>query len=196
IGLEYLHLDVMDGVFVPNITFGQPVIKSLRKKCDMIFDVHLMITKPERYIDDFFKAGADIITVHYEATDNCRAVLENIRCKGIKSAVSIKPATPVSEIFGLLDCCDMVLIMSVEPGFGGQKFMPDMLDKVRLLKKQIAEMKLDTVIEIDGGIDMTNAAACINAGVDILVAGSSVFGKPDITAAAEGIIRAAKGKSI
>lgn len=192
-GIEYLHLDVMDGIFVPNISFGQPIIKSLRKKYDMIFDVHLMIVNPERYIDDFIAAGADIITIHYEATDNCKAVLDYIRSKGIKSAVSIKPKTPVSEIFGLLESCDMVLIMSVEPGFGGQKFMPEMLEKVRLLKKQIDSFKLDIDIEIDGGIDTTNAASCVEAGANILVAGSSIFGKPDIAIAVNEIMEASRG---
>jgi len=192
-GAEYLHLDVMDGVFVPNISFGQPLIKSLRKSCDMVFDVHLMITKPERYIDDFIDAGADIITIHSEATENCKSTLDYIKSKGVKSAVSVKPKTPISSIYNLLDCCDMVLIMSVEPGFGGQKFMPEMLEKVVELKKESALRRLDLDIEIDGGIDASNALSCVEAGVNILVAGSSIFGKPDITAATKEILEKATG---
>jgi ribulose-phosphate 3-epimerase len=193
-GAEYLHLDVMDGIFVPNISFGQPLVKSLRLGCGMIFDVHLMITEPERYIDDFISAGADIITIHAEATKDCRAVLDYIRSKGIKSAISVKPGTPVSEVFGLLESCDMVLVMSVEPGFGGQSFMPEALEKVRELKSFIGSKELDIDIEIDGGIDSTNAALCIEAGVNILVAGSSVFGNEDIAAAARDILESAKRK--
>lgn len=192
-GAEFLHLDVMDGIFVPNISFGQPLIKSLRKNCKMIFDVHLMITQPERYIDDFIEAGADIITIHSEATDKCKETLKYIRSKGIKNAVSVKPKTPINEIYNLLDFCDMVLIMSVEPGFGGQKFMPDMLEKVRELQKEISRRGLDIDIEIDGGIDASNAALCVKAGVNILVAGSSVFKKPDISAAVKEILSSAKG---
>ena len=195
-GAEYLHLDVMDGIFVPNISFGQPLIKSLRRSCDMVFDVHLMITKPERYIDDFIAAGADIITIHSEATENCCKVLKYIRSKGVKSAVSIKPKTPITDIYDLLEYCDMVLIMSVEPGFGGQSFMPDMLEKARELKREAESRNLEIDIEIDGGIDASNAALCVEAGVNILVAGSSVFGKEDIGAAAREIIRAAKGNDI
>ena len=191
-GAEYLHLDVMDGLFVPNISFGQPLIKSLRKSCDLVFDVHLMIVQPERYIDDFASAGADIITIHAESTDKCRETLQYIRSKGIKSAVSVKPKTHVSEIFGLLDDCDMVLIMSVEPGFGGQKFMPDMLSKVAALKEEITRRDLDIDIEIDGGIDASNAGLCVEAGVNVLVAGSSVFGKPDIVEAVKSILNAAE----
>ncbi|OGO88517.1 MAG: ribulose-phosphate 3-epimerase [Clostridiales bacterium GWF2_36_10] len=193
-GIDYLHLDVMDGVFVPNISFGQPLIKSIRSKSKMIFDVHLMITEPERYIDDFIAAGADFITIHSEATEECKSVLEHIRSKGVKSAISVKPKTPVSDVFGLLDYCDMVLIMSVEPGFGGQKFMFEMLDKVKQLKGEIDRLGLDIDIEIDGGIDSTNAALCVNAGVNILVAGSSVFGKTDVVAASYEILSSARGK--
>ena len=195
-GAEYLHLDVMDGIFVPNISFGQPLIKSLRRSCDMVFDVHLMITKPERYIDDFIAAGADIITIHSEATENCCKVLKYIRSKGVKSAVSIKPKTPITDIYDLLEYCDMVLIMSVEPGFGGQSFMPDMLEKARELKREAESRNLEIDIEIDGGIDASNAALCVEAGVNILVAGSSFFGKEDSGAAAGEIIRAAKGNDI
>lgn len=192
-GAQYLHLDVMDGIFVPNISFGQPLIKSLRKSCDLVFDVHLMIVQPERYIDDFVAAGADIITIHAESTDKCRETLAYIRSTGVKSAVSVKPKTPVSAVFDLLDYCDMVLIMSVEPGFGGQKFMPDMLEKAVELKAEITRRNLNIDIEMDGGIDASNARRCVDAGVNVLVAGSSVFGKSDIAAAVKSILNAAEG---
>ncbi len=191
-GAKYLHLDVMDGIFVPNISFGQPLIKSLRKSCDLVFDTHLMITKPERYIDDFISVGADIITIHAEATPACEQTLKDIQAKGIKSGVSVKPKTPIEDIYPLLPYCDMVLIMSVEPGFGGQSFMPDMLEKARILKDYIDSNNFDIDIEMDGGIDASNTPLCVAAGVNVLVAGSSVFGKEDIDKAVKDILKAAK----
>ena len=183
-GAEYLHLDVMDGMFVPNISFGIPVIASLRKVSSMFFDVHLMINEPIRYIDDFYKAGANLITVHVEACEDPASTLRKIRSLGLKSGLSIKPGTPVSEIEKYLDLCDLVLVMSVEPGFGGQKFMPIATQKIKELKDlRDARKDLSYEIEVDGGINGETALLCKDAGVDILVAGSSVFGNPDRRAA-------------
>ncbi len=189
-GAEYLHLDVMDGIFVPNISFGQPVVKSLRKCTDLVFDVHLMITDPIRYVEDFANAGADIITIHYEATDDCVAALKKIKALRKKTGISIKPKTEVDAIIPLLPLCDLVLVMTVEPGFGGQKFMADMLPKVRQLKDYADANGLDYEISIDGGVSAENARACVLAGANVLVAGSSVLGKSDIKQAAMDIIAA------
>lgn len=178
-GCEYLHLDVMDGMFVPNISFGAPVIRSLRKHCGLIFDTHLMITEPMRYIDDFHDAGSDIITIHYESCDDQRAVLEYIRSLGIKASISIKPKTPAFVLEPLLDRVDMVLVMSVEPGFGGQSFMPETLASVRALKEMRDARRLGFEIEIDGGINERNARDVIAAGVDVIVAGSAIFRADD-----------------
>ncbi|MDD3401906.1 MAG: ribulose-phosphate 3-epimerase [Hespellia sp.] len=175
-GAEYLHFDVMDGMFVPNISFGAPVLKSIQGHTKQVLDVHLMVTEPIRYIEVFAKAGADIITVHAEACQDLQATVAAIRRQGVKAGVTIKPATPVAAIAPVLDQVDMVLIMSVEPGFGGQKFMPESLDKVRELKKMIDEKNLSVDIEIDGGVTVDNAAEIAEAGVNVFVAGSSVFG--------------------
>lgn len=182
-GAEWLHLDVMDGIFVPNISFGIPVIQSLKKVSSLFFDVHLMIEEPGRYISDFVKAGADLITVHAEACRDIAATLSAIRAAGVKAGLSIKPGTDAEDIYPYLGLCDLVLVMSVEPGFGGQKFMPSSLDKVRKLRKKIDAEGLDTLIEIDGGICADNAFAVTKAGTDVLVAGSAVFGKADYAAA-------------
>lgn len=187
-GAEYVHLDVMDGLFVPNISFGMPVIKSLRKCTDLFFDVHLMIDRPERYISDYAAAGAELITFHYEATEDSRAVLEQIRSHSVKAAISVKPGTPVEVLFDLLPLCDMVLIMTVEPGFGGQKFMADMLSKVRKLAAEREKQHLDFDIQVDGGVGKGNARECVEAGANILVAGSSVMGQPDLRAAAAEVL--------
>ena len=173
---EWVHIDVMDGVFVPNISFGFPIVKSVRKATDKVFDVHLMIVEPEKYVKRFVEAGANYVTFHHEACANPRATIAEIRSVGAKAGVSIKPATPVEAIFDYLGEVDMVLVMSVEPGFGGQSFMPHSLDKVRALRKEITEKGYNCLIEIDGGISTKNAREVFDAGVDVVVAGSSVFG--------------------
>jgi ribulose-phosphate 3-epimerase len=174
-GVEYLHIDVMDGEFVPNITIGAPVVKAIRKCSKLVFDVHLMIIKPERHIEDFAKAGADIITIHSEATDNLGAVLEQIKKLGVKPSVSVKPNTPVETIFPYLEGLDMVLIMTVEPGFGGQSFIVQMHDKIKKLRAEIDRRGLQTEIEIDGGANLSNIKEIIKSGVDVVVAGSAIF---------------------
>lgn len=177
-GAEYLHLDVMDGMFVPNISFGIPVIKSIRKITSMVFDVHLMINEPERYIDDFADAGADIITFHYEATDKPELCIKKIREAGKKVGISINPATPVEVLSGLLDDVDMVLLMSVNPGFGGQKYIPEVTGKIFELKALAEGRFLD--IEVDGGINKENVEDVLSAGANVIVIGSAIFGQEDI----------------
>ena len=180
-GAKYLHLDVMDGIFVPNITFGAPVISALRKHSDMIFDVHLMIDRPERYIDDFAKSGADIITIHLESTDKVSETLSYIRSKGIKAAISVKPNTPIEEVFPYLDTLDMVLIMTVEPGFGGQKLIPETLEKIRDLREYCDKNGYNIDIEVDGGIGPDNVGLLTSNGANVIVAGSAIFKADDYT---------------
>jgi ribulose-phosphate 3-epimerase len=179
-GADYVHIDVMDGQFVPNITIGPVVIKNLKKITKLTLDVHLMIVKPENFIQDFRNAGADIITVHYETSNHLDRLIHQIKASGAKAGVSINPATPVENLFPVLNMADVVLIMSVNPGFGGQKFIPYTLDKVKALKEKITELGLNTLIEIDGGVTVENAKEIVKAGVDILVAGSTVFGSDNI----------------
>lgn len=178
-GADYIHVDVMDGHFVPNISFGAPVMKSLKGKTAMPFDVHLMIEDPDRYIEDFITDQTAYITVHQEACVHLLRTVQHIKAMGVKAGVSINPATPVSMLSCILDDVDLVLIMSVNPGFGGQKFIPGALDKVRELAELRARRGLEFAIEIDGGVSLDNAAQVMAAGVDIAVAGSAVFGADD-----------------
>ena len=174
-GAEYVHLDVMDGVFVPNISFGIPIIEAARRVTDAVLDVHLMITEPEKYIEQFAKAGADIIVFHYEATNNHKEVIDKIHSLGKKAGMSIKPGTPVFVLEPFINSLDLVLVMSVEPGFGGQKLIPETLVKVSEVKEMRTILGADCEIEIDGGITVENAHLAIEAGVDVIVAGSAVF---------------------
>lgn len=174
-GVDLLHIDVMDGHFVPNITIGPLVLESLKGKTRLPFDVHLMIENPDRYISDFVKAGADIITVHVEACHHIHRTIQSIKVHGIKAAVSLNPGTPLNSIEYILDDLDMVLIMSVNPGFGGQKFIPSALEKIRFLKQMIREKNLAIDIEVDGGIKLDNAREVVQAGANVLVAGSAIF---------------------
>ena len=174
-GAEYLHLDIMDGAFVPNISYGPDLVSSIRKCTGMIFDVHLMIRRPERYIDRFVKAGADIITVHYEACENPLSVINMIHSYEMKAGIAISPNTPVDVLLPIIKHVDMVLIMTVEPGFGGQSLIPDCLDKVRALRKYCSERGIDLDIEVDGGINAENVSLCTSAGANIIVAGSAIF---------------------
>lgn len=182
-GAEYIHLDVMDGQFVPNISFGVPVISAVRKCTSAVFDVHLMIVEPERYIDDFIKAGADLITIHYESCKDPLSALRYIRSKGVRSAVAIKPATDVSVVYPLLNEVDMVLIMTVEPGFGGQKLIPYTIDKVRELKQYMDTNGHTVDIQVDGGITTENLPELLKAGANVIVAGSAIFKAEDPAAA-------------
>ena len=182
-GADLAHVDVMDGHFVPNLTIGAPVVKALKKASDIPLDVHLMISDPARYIEDFAKAGSEIITIHLECDSDIRATLEKIRSFGIKAGLSIKPKTPVDAICEYIDVCDLILIMSVEPGFGGQKFMPESIERLRAARAIIDRSNPACVLEIDGGVSPSNSTSIIEAGADILVAGSAVFGAEDMAEA-------------
>ena len=177
--IEVLHLDVMDGMFVPSISFGMPVISSLRKSVDFFFDVHMMVENPERYIEDFYNSGADGITIHFEACKHIDRCISQIKSLGLRSGISINPATPVSLLENIVSEVDMVLIMSVNPGFGGQKFIPYSLDKIKVLSKMREKKNPKLLIQVDGGVGVDNIKALSDAGVDEFVAGSSVF-KGDI----------------
>ena len=175
-GANYLHLDVMDGAFVPNISFGAPVIAALRPKSKLIFDVHLMINEPIRYLNDFIKAGADIITFHLEACSDPKKMIREIHDREVKCGLAISPATPVEQIIPYLADIDMALIMTVVPGFGGQSFMPEMMDKVRTVRRYAESQNLKLDIQVDGGLKPENVGIVTAAGANIIVAGSSVFG--------------------
>lgn len=179
-GADLIHLDVMDGKFVPNITIGPPVIKYLRKVTKLPFDVHLMIEEPERYIKEFVDSGADIITVHQEATVHLHRTIQQIKSYGIKAGVALNPSTPLSTIEYIIEDIDMVLIMTVNPGFGGQKFISNMETKIRKLRDLINEKNLNVDIEVDGGIKLENADKAVKCGANILVAGSAVFKSDDV----------------
>lgn len=174
-GAQYLHIDVMDGVFVPSISFGMCVVQSLRKIKDIVFDVHLMVTEPIRYIEEFAKSGADIITVHLEACEDIEATLLKIRESGCKVGISIKPGTPVKEVMPWLGLVDMILIMCVEPGFGGQKYIEASTERIRQVRKMITESGKDVDVEVDGGINLSNVEMILEAGANVIVAGSAVF---------------------
>ena len=182
-GADWLHVDVMDGRFVPNITIGPPVVKSIRKVTKLPLDVHLMIVEPERYVDAFAEAGADTITIHVEACTHLHRTLTHIRSLGKRAGVTMNPSTPEAHIEYVLDVCDQVLVMSVNPGFGGQSLIPSQLDKVRRIRKMIDDRKLPIDLEIDGGIKPDNAHLAIEAGARVLVAGSAVFDTKDYKAA-------------
>ena len=175
-GAKYLHVDVMDGKFVPSISFGMPVIKSIRSATDVIFDVHLMIEEPIRYIKEFVESGADIITVHLEACEDVQATIDKIHEYGVKAGLSIKPKTPVEALVPYLDKVDMILMMSVEPGFGGQKYIETSTERIRQVKKMLTDRKLSTDLEVDGGINVDNVSIVLEAGVNVVVAGSAIFG--------------------
>lgn len=176
---DMLHLDVMDGHFVPNISIGIPVISSIRKTTDMTLDCHLMISNPEKYVPQFAKAGADIISVHVEATDDCGEIIKLIKELGVKPALAVKPNTPIDVVYPYLEDLYMVLVMTVEPGFGGQKMIPECLDKVKTLKAEILKRGLDVIIQADGGINDETLGITVESGVDVAVLGSAVFAQKD-----------------
>lgn len=178
-GADWLHIDVMDGHFVPNITLGAPIVKCMRKCSDLVFDVHLMISDPKKYIPDFVKAGADVITFHIESESPVEETIDLIRESGCIASLSVKPGTPVEEVFPYLDKLGMVLVMTVEPGFGGQSFMADMMPKVKKLREEINRRGLECDIQVDGGVSLKTVEVCAEAGANVLVAGSAIFGSED-----------------
>ena len=187
-GVAYLHLDIMDGVFVPNISMGLPVVKSIRKASKLVFDVHLMIVNPIKYVQAFRDAGADLICFHIEAAADPDAVISAIKESGARAAITLKPGTPVEELLPFLDKLDMVLVMTVEPGFGGQSFMNEQLEKIRKLAVWKKEKNLSFDIEVDGGVGLDNVRMVLDAGANVIVAGSAVFGQADLCQAAKGFL--------
>ncbi len=175
-GAEYIHIDVMDGVFVPSISFGMPVIRTIRKVTDKVFDVHLMIVEPERYVKEFKACGADSITFHLEATEDADATIDLIRSLGCRVGMSIKPRTPVEAVRKYLSKLDMLLVMTVEPGFGGQKYIPESTERIRKVREMADEMGIDLDIQVDGGITIDNVQIVLDAGANVIVAGSAIFG--------------------
>ena len=188
-GADYVHVDVMDGLFVPNISIGIPVVSAIRKITDLPLDVHLMIQQPIRYVEQFCDAGADILTIHAEAdtVENNQKALRMIREKGVRAAVSIKPGTPISALEPYMELMDMILVMTVEPGFGGQKFMEDMMEKVRALRKLMDVRMSGVELEVDGGVNLDTGMICVDAGANVLVAGSALFKAPDTAAFIDGL---------
>mgnify|MGYP001125454394 FL=1 len=192
-GAQYVHIDVMDGLFVPSISIGLPVIQSIRPLTDRIFDVHLMITEPDRYIDEFVEAGADLLTVHAEACTHLDRTIQKIKEKGILAGVAINPATPVGALSCILGEVDMILLMSVNPGFGGQRLIPYTIDKIRELRNMLEQRGLKVDIEVDGGVTLENVSQVTEAGANIIVAGSAGF-KGDVSANVEGFLRYLSGQ--
>lgn len=193
-GAQYLHIDVMDGIFVPSISFGMPLIQSIRPTSRQFFDVHLMIVEPERYIKEFAACGADGITFHLEATKDPQRVIEQIHSYGIQAGISIKPGTPLEEVFPYVSQVEMMLMMSVEPGFGGQSYIPESTERIARMKQYITENRLETKLEVDGGIDAGNVSEVIQAGADIFVAGSAVFRNAAITENIDKFMKIFKGR--
>ena len=180
-GCKWVHVDVMDGIFVPNLSYGYTTVKALRPATDMVLDVHLMIDRPIRYVDEFCKAGADVLTIHVESDtpENTMAALEKIAANGVKPGIVVKPNTPAEAAAPFLSKCDLVLVMTVEPGFGGQKFMADMMPKVKQLRTMLDQVNPGCQLEVDGGVDLSNRDLCVESGADVLVAGSSFFKAAD-----------------
>jgi len=191
-GVEYLHIDVMDGHFVPNITIGPLVVAAIRPQTELFFDVHLMIENPEFYVKEFCMAGAGLITVHVEACRHLHRVVTYVKEQGVKVGVALNPATPLVMVEEVLPLVDMVLLMTVNPGFGGQSFIPDVLSKIASLKEMLIKRRLEVDIQVDGGINRETASSVVRAGANVLVAGSAIFGAQDVTRAVEEIKRAAE----
>ncbi|MFN2569642.1 MAG: ribulose-phosphate 3-epimerase [Candidatus Dormibacteria bacterium] len=194
-GTERLHVDVMDGVFVPNFTFGTDTLRALRKVTSLPLEVHLMIVNPERHVDVFAAAGADAITVHHEVSPHLHRTLTQIRGLDCRAGAAINPSTPAQALDDVLEICDLALVMTINPGFGGQKLIPRMLAKVERVRHEVERQGLSTDVEVDGGVDASNARACADAGANVLVAGTAVFGHPDGPAAGgQAVLRAARGQ--
>jgi len=196
-GAERLHVDVMDGVFVPNFTFGTDTVRSLRRNTSLPLELHLMIVEPDHHLETFARAGADAITVHHEACPHLHRTLTAIRALDCRSGAAINPSTPAAHLDDVLEVCDLALVMTINPGFGGQRLIPRTLRKVARVRAEIERQGLDTEVEVDGGVDAANARACVEAGADVLVAGTAVFGHPDGPAAGgRAVLAAAAGRPV